>query len=81
MNLVLVDQKQVSKLKAAGESARRTFVQAAIPAAVLAWQASGYQVGKAALLTVLGAGASAGVAAVMRMIKPLSTDQAGAHVA
>lgn len=71
----------VSKLKAALESAMRTFVQAALPAAVLAWQASDHSLNKAVLLTVLGAAASAGIAAVVRVFVPMSTDKAGVHVA
>lgn len=76
----IIQIKLVPKLRAAAESALRTFVQAALPALLLAWQASDHELSKASLLAVAGAGAAAGLAAVGRLVIPLATDKVGVGV-
>lgn len=70
----------VTKLRAMAESALRTFVQAALPAAMLAWQATDHDLSKAALLAAAGAGTAAGLASVGRLVFPLATDKVGVGV-
>jgi hypothetical protein len=70
----------VSKGRAAGESAIRTFAQAAIPAFGASLYAADGNYGKAVLLGALTAAAAAGLAAVARVIKPIQTDRAGVGV-
>lgn len=69
----------ISKARAAGESALRTFLQAALPAAVAAWQLS-HELDETVLATALIAGVSAVIAAGMRVAKPIQTDSPGVAV-
>jgi hypothetical protein len=69
----------ISKARAAGESALRTFLQAAVPAAVGAWQLS-HQLDQTVVATGLIAGVSAVIAAGMRVAKPIQTDAPGVAV-
>lgn len=71
----------ISKARAMGESAMRTFLQAALPAFGASLYAAGGNLGKAVLLGALAAAAAAGLAAVARAVKPLQTDAAGVGVA
>ena len=69
----------MTKLQAMWESAYRTFLQAALPAFVGVLVATdGFS--KAALYTAVIAGASAGLAAVARLLRPIKTDQVGVGV-
>jgi hypothetical protein len=73
----------ISKAKAAVESAVRTFLQAAVPAFVLAVSLSrpdGITITDALLAAVVAA-ASAGIAAVFRIAKPIQTDRPSVAVA
>jgi hypothetical protein len=70
----------VSKARAAGESALRTALQAAIPAFGASLYAADGNYGKAVLLGALTAAAAAGLAAVARVVKPIQTDRAGVGV-
>ena len=65
--------RYITKARAAGESALRTFLQAALPAVVAAWQLT-HEVDQTVIAAGLVAGVSAVIAAGMRVAKPIQTD-------
>lgn len=69
--------KLISKARAAAESAGRTFLQAAVPAFVLAvTQSRSDDVTlRDVLVAAAAAAAAAGIAAVFRVAKPIQTDR------
>lgn len=71
----------VTKTSAATESAVRTFAQAALPVFILSIQGGAPGVQPRDLVeAAVASGIAAGVAAVMRIAKPIQTDSPGVAV-
>jgi hypothetical protein len=73
-------KKTLPRWQAALESARRTFVQAALPAVVGALALANGHYTKAIVIAAIGSGGSAGIAAVMRIYKPIASDSPNVSV-